>query len=171
MNTLLICVLCIFTNTSIVFNKLYDRNADIQIPTEIVDIVKCNTKNMDFVSITNYCNTLTCELLAFDTKENITLNLYNSRGHCITYSKICTELCNIAYEANNINASAKIVVGYFTFLNLNINELVTKILPKKYKGFFINHDVVEITYENKTLLIDPSFRDVFKIPIKYEYRT
>ena len=156
--------------TKVTFNKQYDRNKSIPIPINIQNKVCNETLNMNFEEILDYCLDLTCEMLVYNSKENLTDSLYNSKGHCVTYSTIYKELCNIAFQINNIEASASVSVGYFTCLGININKCLMSVVSDKYANFVKNHDVVEISYNKQKILIDPSVADIFIISPKYKLK-
>ena len=158
---------CVNVNAQISFSKLKDRNTNMKLPESIKNMVVSNTKGMDAVEIADYCNNLTCDLLSYSTNVYVTPNLNKSKGHCVTYSTVCKELCNTAYKANNVNALAKVVVGQIKISNINIHEVITSLLPAEYERFFINHDIVEIIYDNKSLLIDPSLTDICNFKVTY----
>lgn len=153
------------------FNKLRDRDVSMKLPESIKNMVVSDTKDMDAIEIADYCNRLTSSLFAYSTSVCITPDLKESKGHCVTYSTVCKELCNLAYMANGIDATAKVVVGQIKLADINLHNLITALLPSKYDRFCIDHDVVEIIYQEKSLLIDPSLTDILNFNVSYDAKS
>jgi hypothetical protein len=80
-------------------------------------------------------------------------------------------MCNIAYKTHNIQAKAYVSVGQIKINDVNIHNIFKTMLPKQYHRFIINHDIVEIVYNNSVLLIDPSLTDLMNVNIKYTLNT
>ena len=97
--------------TQVNFNKLRDRDVNMELSENIKHMVVANTMNMNAIEIAHYCNRLTCSFFTYSTSVCVTPELKDSKGHCVTYSTVCKELCNLAYKAHNIDATAKVVVG------------------------------------------------------------
>ena len=150
------------------FEVISNRDINIELPEKVLSKVIYDTKNMDVIEIANYCTNLVCEYFSYSTNVHITSDLKNSKGHCVTYSLFVKELCNAVYNFNNINAKATIVVGNFKCNNLNVNQILTNLVPSKYSRFFVNHDVVKVTFEDKSLLIDPSLTDILNFKGIYD---
>lgn len=162
----LICLMIFPVNKE--FYKLKERPGEIKIPNHIKEYVIESTHSYDVYEITRHCAKITCDLLEFSFNQNISFNNGTLKGHCVTYARLHSTLCNIAFKAHNINAQAKPIVGNIIMYNININNLLVKIIPKKYEHYFINHDIVEITYDNnKILLIDPLEREFFGLEYIY----
>lgn len=175
MKRLLIVASCLFVFVVAVaiavsqvnFHKLRYREVNMQLPENIKNMVVSDTRGLDAIEIANYCNKLTCSLFSYSTSVCITPDLKDSKGHCVTYSTVCKELCNLAYEANDIDATAKVVVGQIKLSNINLHNVITAILPDKYDRFCKDHDVVEIIHQDNSLLIDPSLTDVLWFGVTY----
>lgn len=121
-----------------------------------------NTHSRDIYKTALYCSKVTCDLLKFSFKQDVLFKNKVSKAHCVTYAKLHATLCNIAYNAHNIDAMATPVVGYAVLNFININKLCTALVPPKYERYFIDHDAVEIRCKSsgETLwIIDPTERD------------
>ena len=143
------------------FTKMYDRNgAGVQIPKEIRQKVIAETRGKNAIQIAQYCSRQTCDLLEFSFDQDKLWQKEVSKAHCVTYSRVCSELCNLAFLSNNVNASTKVVVGHLHYGGINLHPIALNILPAKYHRYFKDHDVVELNYNNKTIYIDPTLHDL-----------
>jgi hypothetical protein len=161
----------LFNNIQLEFNKLFIRETNLVLPECVVNKVISDTKGMTYAEIAQYCCEYTNNLLTYSLTPNLTENLSNSQGHCVTYSVICKEMCNIVYRTHNIPAKAYVSVGQIKMNDVNIHNIIKTILPKQYHRFVINHDIVEIVCDNNVLLIDPSLTDLMNVNIKYTLNT
>lgn len=160
--TLIMCIIDI-----IWFNleKIDDRNIHkIDLPKKLIEEIKKESTNLHDSKIIDYSLEKTAKLLKFSFEENINLNSI-SYAHCVTYSRVCATICNIAFEHNNINSTAKCVVGYINFGKLNICNILSKIF-KKHSNNFINHDFVEINGNGYTIFVDPTLHDLINTDLK-----
>lgn len=145
--------------------KQQDRNVHrIALTESLITEINAETFNLSDVEIINYAVNKTAQLLDYSFTENINLNGI-SKAHCVTYSKLCATICNLAFINNNINSKAKCVVGYVYLGNINLCTLGANIF-KKYSRYFINHDFVEINGYNYTILVDPTLYDILKMDLK-----
>lgn len=139
----------------------------IHIPQYIVeDVVQAaQGLNDDEIAIVNYCVKYTAQLLEFSFKEDSSFNNLPRKAHCVTYAKVCSTLCNIAFAKTNSSAVAKPVVGYVEFGGININKILTWLFPKS-KNNVKDHDFVEISSPDYTLYVDPCCYDLIKLDLK-----
>lgn len=173
MKYLLTCILGIMLLSSIHldFYKDFTRDVSITLPECIVNKVISDTENMTYDEIAEYCCNLTNSLVDYSLTVKLTDTLENSQGHCVTYSTICKEMCNIAYKTHNISAKAYVSVGHIKCVGIDLHSLFKAITPTKYHRFFINHDVVEVVYNGQSRLYDPSLTDITKQQITYNLMT
>lgn len=147
--------------------KQYDRESSyVNIPDSIKNELILNTKSLDEVEIINYCVDKTSDLLEYSFKEDVLFRNNISKAHCVTYAKVCSSLCNIAFQNNNINSTAKCVVGYVKGFGINLCNLGYKLF-KNHSNYFINHDFVEIQGSNYIMYVDPCLKDLIKSDLKY----
>lgn len=164
---ILIMLMCLCTPcfAQLTLVKEKDRNIhEMKLPAELIKEIKRESYNLSDVEIINYSVNKTSDLLEYSFEESLDLQAV-SKAHCVTYSKLCSTICNIAFEHNNINSSAKCVVGYVYLGKTNLCALGASIF-KKYSRYFINHDFVEINGYNYTILVDPTLYDVLKMDLK-----
>ncbi len=155
---LVLVVLCYATFT---FHKLRDRqSASVQIPDYVKHELIDETMGETPEEIAESCSELTGELLQFSFDQTPLFQGGVSRAHCVTYAKVCAELCNIAYKQYGIQAHARPVVGEYSMLGINLHKVAQALLPAKYDPLFKDHDVVEVQYGGKTIYIDPSLDDI-----------
>lgn len=151
-------VLCYATFT---FHKQRDRqSASVQIPDYLKHELIDETMGENPREIAESCSELTGDVLQFSFDQTPLFQGSVSRAHCVTYAKVCAELCNMAYKQYGIQAHARPVVGEYKMLGINLNKVAIALLPAKYDGFFKDHDVVEVQYDGKTIYIDPSLDDI-----------
>jgi hypothetical protein len=157
----LIGIIFLFMCGTFSFTKLYDRNGTrVQIPKEIQQKVMYETRGKNAIEIAQYCSRLTCDLLEFSFDQDKLWQNDISKAHCVTYSRVCSALCNLAFQSNNVDASTKVVVGHLHYWGVNLHPIALKILPAKYHRYLKDHDVVELNYNNKTIYLDPTLHDL-----------
>lgn len=155
LTVLLGCLLCC-PNLTLVKQK--DREIhNISLPTHLIEEIQRESYNLSDVEIINYSVEKTATLLEFSFQESIDLNA-NSKGHCVTYARLCATICNVAFAHNNIDSKAKCVVGYVKWGNINLCSLSSKLF-RKHSNNFVNHDFVEINGYNYTIFVDPTMYD------------
>ena len=164
---LVIIFITLFSLARLELVKEYDREFNnINIPDSIKSEVIYNTEGLSDLEIINWCVTKTSELLEYSFKEDTLFENKISKAHCVTYSKVCATLCNLAFDYNNIPSKAKCVVGYVKLYNLNLCKLGTKIF-KNYSNYFVNHDFVEINNKDYCIYVDPTLFDLIGSDLKY----
>lgn len=161
----------LFNNIQLEFNKVFVRETNLVLPKCVVNKVISDTQGMTYAEIAQYCCKYTNNLLTYSLTPSLTEDLTKSQGHCVTYSTICKEMCNVAYKAHNISAKAYVSVGQIKINDVNVHNILKTILPTQYHRFISNHDIVEIVHNNNVLLIDPSLTDLMNINIKYTLNT
>ena len=144
------------------FHILRERQGRVVVPDSIKGLIIKNTHSQDIYKTALYCSKVTCDLLRFSIKQDVLFKNKVSKAHCVTYARLHATLCNIAYNAHDMDAIAIPVVGYAVLNFVNINKLCTALVPKEYERYFIDHDAVEIRCKSsgETLwIIDPTERD------------
>ena len=139
--------------------KQYDRPGNVKIPDSIKNELIINTANLSEVEIINHCVGVTVNLLEFSFKQDPLFKHSVSKAHCVTYAKVCSSLCNEAFQANNIEAKAKPVVGYVECFGINLCKWYSS-LNTKHKNYFKDHDFVEIQGSNYAIYVDPCLKDL-----------
>lgn len=166
--SLLLVIIILFGKLN--FHKQGIRDTkELNIPIDVKTSVIENTQNMNSFEIAEYCSEMTCDLLTYSLKQDELFINKPSKAHCVTYARICSELCNIAYKTHGLNSSTKSVYGYFTYFEVNINKVLTTLSPKNYKRYLKNHDVVELCIEDKTYWLDPTLHDLINFSKVKEY--
>ena len=164
---LVIIFITLFSLTRLELVKEFDREFSyVDIPDSIKSEVIYNTEGLSDLEIINWCVNKTSELLEYSFEQDSLFENKISKAHCVTYSKVCSSLCNLPFEHNNIQSKAKCVVGYVKLYNINICKLGTKIF-KNYSNYFVNHDFVEINNENYCIYVDPTLYDLIGSDLKY----
>ena len=141
--------------------KQHARPGAIPLSTSIKEEIRMNTERKNIEEIIDYCVDFTASKLRFTTKAQV-IDLDNSisKTHCVGYAKTCASICNYAFQANNVPATAKPVVGqvYFKYLPLNVCEVLSGIGrligSQSMINFTKNHDFVEINTNTKKIYVD-----------------
>ena len=148
--------------TDFKFHKQKIRTkTELMIPDEIKNSVIDNTKDLNAFEIAEYCSNVTCSLLKYSINQDKLFAKTPSKAHCVTYARVCSELCNIAYKAHDLDGYAENVCGYYTYFNVNLHKVLIALFPKKYQRYLKDHDVVELNIANKKYYIDPTMHDLF----------
>lgn len=155
---IVLCIVLISALTlsaqSVSFQKIADRPQTVSILTNSQkQQINEETKGMTEKQIVNYSLKTTAQMLSFSKKNNI----LKGKANCVGYAKLCSEICNYAFQKNQIKASAKPVIGYIRILGFNIHPIAQKLMPKNMKDFVKDHDFVEIM--PKHIHIDPILYD------------
>lgn len=140
------------------FEKERDRNmtahsitSDLKTPIDII----CNTYDSPD-KIIKECSNLACERLSFSAKNDI----QRGKANCVGYAQLTSAIINYAFQVKKLPYKAKPVVGKVYLFGIDLNNVAQKILPKKHRPFFKDHDFVEIDLGNKTVYIDSSLQDL-----------
>lgn len=163
--TFLLGCLCLLSFTRLTLVKQKDRDVHtISLPKSLQEEINLQTSTLSDVEIIDYAVNKTAQLFDYSFTESINLNGI-SKAHCVTYSKLCATICNIAFNNNNINSKAKCVVGYVTWGKINLCNIGAK-LCRKYSNYLMNHDFVEINGSDYTIFVDPTAYDLINTDLK-----
>lgn len=139
-------------------NKSFNRN--IAIYTLQEDTKKKITQDIAPLKIETdiikYCSSVVAEMLSFDRKNMIP----NGKANCVGYAQLTSAIINYAFQVKKLPYMAKLVVGKVYLFGIDLNNVAQKILPKKHRPFFKDHDFVEINLDDKTVFIDSSLQDL-----------
>ena len=102
------------------------------------------------------CSNLACETLSFTTKNNI----QTGKANCVGYAQLTSAIINYAFQVKKLPYKAKPIVGKVYLFGIDLNNVAQKILPKKHRPFFKDHDFVEVILGDKTLFVDSSLQDL-----------
>ena len=164
--TFLLGCLCLLSFTRLTLVKQKDRDVHtISLPKSLQEEINLQTSTLSDVEIIDYAVNKTAQLFDYSFTESINLNGI-SKAHCVTYAKLCTTICNIAFQNRNINSEAKCVVGYVAMGKINLCNVGAK-LCGKYSKYFINHDFVEINGSDYTIFVDPTAYDLINSDLKF----
>ncbi len=116
-------------------------------------------------SVIRYSCALTAEILSFSNINDIP----NGKANCVGYAQLSSTICNYALkvlcertkENSYLKIRARPVVGTVHYANINLNNLSQKILPKKYRPFFKDHDFMEVDFGRDVVYIDACLYDLF----------
>ena len=108
------------------------------------------------IEVIKASNDLCCELLSFSAKNDIP----NGKANCVGYAQLSSAIINYAFNLNEIPYKARPVVGQVCCFGINLTALSQKILPKKHRSFFKDHDFVEVDLGNKIIYTDSSLQDL-----------
>ena len=148
-------LICFIIKTQIRLVKLRDR------PEQLYSInIDCSDIHLlSIEDIAEYSKKETADKLSFDRNNDIV----NSKANCVGYAQYAAALCNELFRCNNIDASAKPVVGCYYLRNINLHEVVVKILSnQQIINFIKDHDYVEIVNSSGKVeySFDPSIYDL-----------
>ena len=102
------------------------------------------------------CSELVCKELSFTAKNNIQCG----KANCVGYAQLTSAIINYAFQVKKLPYKAKPVVGKVYLFGIDLNNVAQKILPKKHRPFFKDHDFVEVDLGDKTVFIDSSLQDL-----------
>lgn len=116
------------------------------------------------MEVCRYSCALTAELLSFSEKNDIP----NGKANCVGYAQLSSTIFNYAIkivsddieDSSLLKIKAYPVVGTVHLIGIDLTKLSQKILPKKYRPFFKDHDFMEVDYGNDTVLIDACLYDL-----------
>ena len=151
-----ICIcggLCLISQ--IKFNKDRDRNIINCTLTSDLKNQVAEISNNSYTPIKK-CSKLACETLSFTTKNNI----QNDKANCVGYAQLTSAIINYAFQVKELHYKAKPVVGKVYLFGIDLNNVAQKILPKKHRPFFKDHDFVEVVLGDKTIYVDSSLQDL-----------
>lgn len=148
----------IFLFSQIKLDKRRDRSV---IPCAITPDLKTSIERICKYSdspekIIKDCSGLACKELSFTAKNNIQCG----KANCVGYAQLTSTIINYAFQVKKLPYKAKPVVGKVHLFGIDLNNVAQKILPKKHRSFFKDHDFVEVDLGNKTVFIDSSLQDL-----------
>lgn len=159
LSALLLCVgIVLFLISQIRLEKERDRNIAVySLSTVLKEQIKemCATLNTP-QDIIEHSSDMTCKRLSFSAKNDIP----NGKANCIGYAQLTSAIINYSFQLKNLPYHAKPVVGKVYLFGIDLNNVAQKILPKKHRPFFKDHDFVEIDLCNEIIYIDSSLKDV-----------
>lgn len=118
--------------------------------------IKTETLGMDGREIIVYCRKLTADCLTFSMShaENDINKMYpKNKAHCVGYAAFFATACQYAFRVNSINGHCDHTRGLIHILGMNIHA------PFHNVGWLKDHDYVNVTLGNKTIVVDPSIED------------
>ena len=152
-------VLAVILSWRFGFSLVYqhDRDGSCTLTSEQESSIKADTKGMNGRELYKYSIDLTSSALSLKEKSDI----LNGEANSIGYALLCAEIFNYAAKANHINGKAKPVVGYVTFMGLNLCKLFKGIMRRqKWKNFFKDHDFVQFDIDGESFYADASSYDI-----------
>lgn len=163
---ILICIGCVvFLISQIKLEKCRERStspcaitSDLKTPIDII----CNTYDSP-EKIIEECSKLVCKRLSFAAKNDIP----KGKANCVGYAQLTSAIINYAFQIKNLTYKAKPVVGKVYLFGIDLNNTTQRILPKKHRSFFKDHDFVEIDLEDKIIFIDTSLQDLTGYRFKF----
>ena len=156
---ILICVSSIvFLISQIKLEKCRDRSTT---PYAITSDLKTSIEKICAHSdspekIIKQCSELVCKELSYTANNNIQCG----KANCVGYAHLTSAIINYAFQVKKLPYKAKPVVGKVYLFGIDLNNVAQKILPKKHRPFFKDHDFVEVDLGDKTAFIDSSLRDL-----------
>lgn len=141
-----------------------DGRSNPYYPTSpLLSEIREDTKGMSAEEIRVYSVKKTAWTLSFAVKNNLS----KGEANCIGYAQMCASISNYAFRVNEINASAKPVVGYVMFYGINLCDVLKWCMPsKRWENFVKDHDFVEYHIDGQTIYCDASAYDLIYKDLK-----
>ena len=138
--------------------KTADRHyPEYPLSKELKERIKSETKGRYDISAVEYSLSLTANLLDFSAQNDIE----NGAANCIGYTRLCAAICNYALQIHGYKERVTPVVGYIEWHGINLCDIAQTIVPKKYRGFFKDHDFIELGYfKDEYIYVDPTIFDM-----------
>lgn len=137
--------------------KISDRPNPYYPDRTLQSEIKEDTEGMCAEDIRIYSVKKTAKILSFTVKNNLS----KGEANCVGYAQMCASISNCAFRTNNINASAKPVVGYVMFYGVNLCNVLKWCMPsKRWENFVKDHDFVEYHIDGQTIYCDASAYDL-----------
>lgn len=137
--------------------KIGDRTNPYRLDKTLITEITSETRGMSAEDIRRYSIRKTARRLSF----SVTNNLPKHEANCVGYAQMCASISNYAFAKNNIQASAKPVVGYVTFYGINLCNVLKFFMPtQRWKNFVKDHDFVEYHIDGKIIYCDASTYDL-----------
>lgn len=161
----IVCVILFLAIACFVFisqlrleKERYRTTQEYALTSDIKDRISLIASNNP-IEVIKASNDLCCELLSFSAKNDIP----NGKANCVGYAQLSSAIINYAFKLNDMPYKARPVVGQVYCCGINLTALSQKILPKKHKPFFRDHDFVEVDLGDKTIYIDSSLQDLTRL--------
>ena len=161
-NIVLIIFFCLcivlFLISQIRLHKERDRNiATYSLSMDLKEQIKEMCATIDTPKdIIRHSSNMTSKELSFTAKNNIQCG----KANCVGYAQLTSAIINYAFQVKKLPYKAKPVVGKVYLFGLDLNNVAQKILPKKHRPFFKDHDFVEVDLGDKTIYVDSSLQDL-----------
>ena len=153
---LFLAIVCVVFISQIQLEKeRYRPTQEYALTSDIKDRI-CQITSDNPIEVIKASNDLCCDLLSFSAKNDIP----NGKANCVGYAQISSAIINYAFNLNEIPYKARPVVGQVCCFGINLTALSQKILPKKHRSFFKDHDFVEVDLGNKIIYTDSSLQDL-----------
>lgn len=153
----IVAIIILFLISPFTLTKIADRSNPYYPTSKLLSEIREDTKGLSAEEIRNYSVKKTAKILSFTVKNN----LPKGEANCIGYAQMCASISNYAFRANNINASAKPVVGYVLFCGVNLCNILKWCMPtKRWENFVKDHDFVEYHIDGQTIYCDASAYDL-----------
>lgn len=111
----------------------------------------------DVDEIIKLCCDFVCKQLTFRRKND----LNNGKANCVGYAQYTSEVLNQVFSMKGISCTSRPVVGSVYLYGVNLHPILLSILPKNQSSFFIDHDFVEIVFEDgSNKYVDTSLQDL-----------
>lgn len=152
---LLFGVLFLWSSLSLVKDK--DRPNNFSPSAELKAEIKAETAGMSAEDIRAYSIKKTASTLSFTIGENLS----KGEANCMGYAKVCASICNCAFKANGLKATAKPVVGYVMLYGINLCNVLKACMPtRRMENFVKDHDFVEFHIDGQTIFADACIYDI-----------
>ncbi len=153
---LFLAIVCVVFISQIQLEKeRYRPTQEYALTSDIKDRI-CQITSDNPIEVIKASNDLCCDLLSFSAKNDIP----NGKANCVGYAQLSSAIINYAFNLNEIPYKARPVVGQVCCFGINLTALSQKILPKKHRSFFKDHDFVEVDLGNKIIYTDSSLQDL-----------
>ena len=137
---LFLAIVCVVFISQIQLEKeRYRPTQEYALTSDIKDRI-CQITSDNPIEVIKASNDLCCDLLSFSAKNDIP----NGKANCVGYAQLSSAIINYAFNLNEIPYKARPVVGQVCCFGINLTALSQKILPKKHRSFFKDHDFVEV---------------------------
>lgn len=159
LSALLLCIgIVLFLISQIRLEKERHRNIAVySLSADLKEQIKemCVTLNTP-TDIIEHSSDITCKRLSFSAKNDIP----KGKANCVGYAQLTSAIINYAFQIKNLPYKVKPVVGKVYLFGVDLNNVAQRILPKKHRLFFKDHDFVEVDLGDKTVFIDSSLQDL-----------
>ena len=138
--------------------KTADRHyPEYPLSDDMKEKIRRETKIHYELNAIEYSLRRTASLLDFSTQNDIE----NGAANCIGYTRLCAAICNYALQIHGYKERVTPVVGYIEWHGINLCDVAQTIVPKKYRGFFKDHDFIELGYfKDEYIYVDPTIFDM-----------